>query len=137
VILKPEVQQYLQRVKAELKHSGDCQLEYYGGFEKEVESFLEADPQVSAKTVEQFFGSPSSVARDFLDTLPDDEIRQKVFLRERIFRFARIAIIVVAVVLALLAGYFVYDNYSFTHGETVYTVSDTAPIPESSNYRTY
>lgn len=131
-------ERYLNRVKKALKRSGDHKLEYYSGFVKEVEGFIEENSQADMDTLEQYFGSPDAVANDFLDTLPDDEIQQKIILRDRLMRFTRVVIIIIAAILVFLAGFFVYDTWSFNHGETAYGIaSEEPPILANDEYRTY
>lgn len=133
-----EIKKYLRRVKKEVKKSGDRQLEYYGGFEREVKSFLEENPQADVNAIEHYFGSPSSVSIDFEDTLSNEDMRKKVRLHQRIFIFVRTVVIVLAMIVALLAGLFVYDAYLYNRGETIEnSLSETISPPQRNSYRTY
>ena len=111
-----DIQQYLQRVKKEVRQSGDGDLEYFKGFEQEVESFLEENPQADVAAVECYFGSPNTIAADYLESLSDEKLQEKLRLRRRIIHIICVAVIALAIVIALLVGIFVYDNYLYAHG---------------------
>lgn len=132
-----DIQQYLQRVKKEVRQSGDGDLEYFKVFEQEVESFLEENPQADFAAVERYFGSPNAIAADYLESLPDEKLQEKLRLRRRIFRVIRVVVVAVAIVIALLAGIYVFDYYQFNHGYTEYAVSESMPVYPSNSYRTY
>lgn len=136
--MNAEIERYLRCVKKEVKKSGDRQLEYYGGFEREVKSFLDENPQADVSAIEHFFGSPSSVSKDFEDTLSNEDMRKRDCLHQRVFIFVRIVVMVLAIVVVLLVGFFVYDAYLYNRGETIENnLSEAVSPPKSSFYRTY
>lgn len=132
-----DIQQYLQRVKKEVRQSGDGDLEYFKVFEQEVESFLEENPQADTATIERYFGSPNAIAADYLESLSDENLQEKFRLRRRVFHVIRAVAIALAVVIALLVGIFVYDNYLYTHGEKAHYTSESMPVYPSSSCQTY
>lgn len=83
-------------------------------------------------------GTPEEIAAGFLKSLPDEELNEQLHLRKRVLTFVRTIVAALAIVLLLLFGYHVYDVYSYTHGETLYSSpTEAAPTPESNSYEVY
>jgi uncharacterized membrane protein len=85
-----------------------------------ISAFLDERPQTTAQEVRACFGAPEEIAAGFLKSLPDEELNEQLHLRKRVLTFVRTIVAALAIVLLLLFGFHVYDNFSYNHGETLY-----------------
>lgn len=134
-----ELEHYLKEINHNLTA---CPKPKRSQFVKELRGnigvLLEERPHATIQDVTACFGSPEEISANFLKTLPDSELQRKVFFSQRAFTFVKIVAIILALGLLFLFGYYVYDSYKYTHGETTYgTPTEVAPTPENDIYITY
>lgn len=125
-----DISRYMNTVKRQLKRCGDYDGEYYAIFAQEVDTYCADHPSVTLAEIKAKFGRPAAQVSEFLRTLPNEEIKEKLTSRRRFFTFAKIVLAVLAAAIIILMTIFVVDTWSFNHGNGIYS-----PVQEGLSER--
>ncbi len=121
---------YMNAVRRQLKRAGDQDGEYFAVFAQEVDTYRAEHPAATPAEITARFGRPSAQVSEFLRSLPNDEIREKLTTRRRLFGFIKIVVAVLAAAVILLLSIHVADTWSYTHGHGEYSAAHEG-LPES------
>ncbi|WP_217959059.1 DUF6120 family protein [Acutalibacter muris] len=125
---------YLNKVKKEVKHSGDQDLKYYGFFVQEVEGYLAEKPKATMQEVEEYFGTPKNVLDDYLETQQGKALRNKFLRCKKLSYVLRAALVVLLAIIAILIAVRVTDGLIFSHGQYNRVVYEGTPPPDTESY---
>lgn len=125
---------YLNKVKKEVKHSGDQDLKYYGFFVQEVEGYLADKPKATMQEIEEYFGTPENVLDDYLETQQGKALRNKFLRRKKLSYVLRAALVVLLAIIAILIAVRVTDGLIFSHGQYNRVVYEGTPPPDTESY---
>ncbi len=124
---------YMNAVKRQLKRAGDLDGKYFDVFSQEVDTYRAEHPAATPAEIGARFGRPSAQVSEFLQSLPNDEVRERLTSRRRLFTFLKIVATVLAAAIIILMTIFVADTWSFNHGYGEYSPVQSGPYEGNPN----
>lgn len=135
------VHDYLRRIDKEMTCDKKKKKQFLQRLQNDMEDFADsATTTLTENDLEKHFGTPQSIAENFLSTEPYNEVK-RTFKHRKAVRVFVIATVVFALVCVL--GYILFDNWRERQFEDGYIVTrlyeevEGTPPPEPEGTRVY
>lgn len=106
-----EAEKYLKEIKRKITVGGKRKSEFLSGLSERVYEFCETN-DYRVEELYSVFGSPDSIATEFLEAMPQSEIRKKMNIK-RIVLFAILAVLLIYLAFIVIS---LIDVHQEAHG---------------------